>query len=128
MLLISENRKSRDSTTYPESEYLVDGLPVPTEAIRHLPPSSWDQAVSTQLALGLEKGEFVSELNVDSLAKVYLACFAGVQVSSRTGVSREEPLSALRDLWIVLLAGLIPPEREAFARSVVEGAFAAHAS
>ena len=34
MLLISENRKSRDSTTYPESEYLVDGLPVPTEAIR----------------------------------------------------------------------------------------------
>lgn len=36
MLLISENRKSRDSTTYPESEYLVDGLPVPTEAIRHL--------------------------------------------------------------------------------------------
>ena len=88
----------------------------------------WSTAIAEQLALGLETGELVSDLDAVALAETYLGCFTGVQILSRVRTNRDDLLKAVRNLWLVIMAGLIAPEHRAFARQVLDETFSAEAT
>ena len=101
MLLISENRKSRDSTTYPESEYLVDGLPVPTEAIRQtrreFTPEYKDEAVKLVTTTGRAVATVARELGInEATLGRWVTAFKARNETGQTEVTESERAELLR--------------------------------
>lgn len=88
----------------------------------------WDRTVADQIALGLERGELESDLGAAALAETFLACFTGAQIRSRVRDGRRELLPAVRDLWLLILPGVIASAHRAAARRAVDEALAAHAA
>lgn len=58
-----------------------------------------------------EEGDLRAGLDPVLLAGVVVASYTGVQLVSETFTQRADLLQRVRDLWIVLLPGIVPPGR-----------------
>lgn len=79
----------------------------------------WSRELCAQMQRGLDSGELESELDATRLAETCLACFTGVQLLSRVRADRRDLLPHLRDLWSLILPGIVPADRVALARTVL---------
>lgn len=75
------------------------------------PYDDWLRAVEELTVRGIAEGDIAATVNPSMFAHFLIPTFTGVQLVSETLTDRADLLQRVRELWIVLLPGIVPPER-----------------
>lgn len=75
------------------------------------PYDDWLRAVEDLTVRGIAEGDIVATVDPSMFAHFLIPAFTGVQLVSETLSDRADLLQRVRELWIVLLPGIVPPER-----------------
>ncbi len=84
---------------------------------------SWVEMTTSMLRPALERGELVSALPPEVLAKALIGFFTGVQLMSQATSSRDDLILSLRDMWLFAVDAMVPSDDRAAAVRAVEVAF-----
>ncbi|GAA2047553.1 ScbR family autoregulator-binding transcription factor [Leifsonia soli] len=73
------------------------------------PYEDWLRTTEALFRQAAEEGDLRPDLDPGMLASVVVPAYTGVQLVSETVARRADLLERLRDLWTVLLPGIVPP-------------------
>src|SRR4051812_26084571 len=90
------------------------GIRLPTDVSLFAPPVTepYQDWLSTSEALfrqAVVEGDLRADLDPGMLASVVVPAYTGVQLLPETMTNRADLLDRVRDLWTVLLPGIVPP-------------------
>ncbi|GLZ40010.1 ScbR family autoregulator-binding transcription factor [Actinokineospora sp. NBRC 105648] len=77
------------------------------------------------LVAAQQDGDLREGLEPDAVAAFMVASFTGVQTTSQVLAGRADLADRMRDMWQIVLPGLVPPRRSARFKSIVESGAAA---
>ncbi|WP_431245511.1 ScbR family autoregulator-binding transcription factor [Leifsonia xyli] len=75
------------------------------------PYQDWLRASEDLFRRAAEQGDLRPEVDPAMLAAVVVAAYTGVQLVSETFTGRKDLVQRVRELWIVLLPGIVPADR-----------------
>ncbi|MDR6971546.1 ScbR family autoregulator-binding transcription factor [Leifsonia shinshuensis] len=75
------------------------------------PYRDWQRLAETLFGRGVEEGDLRPGLDPAMLASVVVASYTGVQLVSETFSGRADLLQRVRELWTVLLPGIVAADR-----------------
>jgi len=82
------------------------------------PYRDWLRTAESLFRRAVEEGDLKADLDPGTLASVIVASYTGVQLVSETFSHRADLLQRVRELWGVLLPGIVPAERLGRLRSL----------
>jgi AcrR family transcriptional regulator len=75
------------------------------------PYQDWLRTAEEQFRKAIREGDLRDEIDPAVLAQVVVASYTGIQLVSETFTHRADLLQRARELWVVLLPGIVPPDR-----------------
>jgi len=73
------------------------------------PYQDWLSTSEALFRQAVDEGDLRADLDPGMLASVVVPAYTGVQLLSETMTNRADLLERVRDLWTVLLPGIVPP-------------------
>ena len=77
-------------------------------------------AIGDVAAAAVEQGEFRSDVDPAVFARFLIPAYTGVQFVSNTSTDYADLLPRIREMWMFILPALIPADRLAEARDLLE--------
>lgn len=75
------------------------------------PFREWIAAMSELLAQAKSAGDVLDTLDNDALAHYIVGCFTGVHTMSEILTGRDDLIDRMREMWHIMLPGIVPPDR-----------------
>jgi AcrR family transcriptional regulator len=101
------------------------GIRLTTEITNFDPPLlapylGWMQAIEELARQAVTAGEFRADVDVEAFARFIIPAYTGIQLVSDVFSGRADLLARIRDLWLFVLPGVVPGDRLAGARELVD--------
>ena len=84
------------------------------------PYEDWLSTFEELARRAIDEGDIAVTVDPAMLAHFLVPAYTGVQLVSETLTNRSDLLRRVRELWIILLPGIVPPERYGDLKSLVE--------
>jgi len=84
------------------------------------PYEDWLRTFEELARRAIDEGDIAPTVDPAMLSHFLIPTFTGIQLVSETRTNRSDLLQRVRELWIILLPGIVPPERYADRASLVE--------
>jgi AcrR family transcriptional regulator len=101
------------------------GIRLTTEITNFDPPlrapyEGWLTAIAGVSAAAVEQGEFRADVDPDVFARFLIPAYTGVQLVSDAFTDHADLLPRIREMWVFILPAVIPAERLAGARELLD--------
>jgi AcrR family transcriptional regulator len=101
------------------------GIRLTTEITQFDPPllapyEGWMSAFGGLAQQAVDTGEFRADVDATAFARLLIPAYTGIQLVSDVFSGRTDLMSRIRDLWLFLIPAVIPEERVADARALVD--------
>jgi AcrR family transcriptional regulator len=83
------------------------------------PYQDWLQTFENLIGMAVEQGDFKADVDPVKVSKFIIPAYTGVQLVSDTLHDRDDLFDRVRDLWELLIPGLVRPERLAEATALL---------
>jgi AcrR family transcriptional regulator len=101
------------------------GIRLTTEITQFDPPllapyEGWMSAFGGLAQQAVNTGEFRADVDAAAFARFLIPAYTGIQLVSDVFSGRDDLMSRIRDLWLFLIPAVIPEDRAADARALVD--------